>query len=285
MLMLAADAIRLAGDVDGSRSLLRTVRQPELAATGGRDVIAEAASALGDHRFVLDLLEQPADDYQRRIQALALAAVGTDAQAEEGIQMLDELVTSSNEDVAQAAALSRLLLTLTRPGTDWSSTAEQRLADTAHTPMAISLKANWLGRHEQWQEVDALLASYGDEGWALEARLEALAGHPDASLRKGAAERVLLQTPEPSVRFSCGVTLYEAGERDRGLAEAQQVARDPSAELYVRTEAYRFLASKAIEHRDGRVALTLLGEWAELEPQSPALNALFPRAAALLSQK
>jgi hypothetical protein len=87
------------------------------------------------------------------------------------------------------------------------------------------------------------------------------------------------------VRFSCGITLYDAGERERGLAEARQVAQDPSGELYVRTEAYRFLTSKAIDDGDGRGAVALLGDWAELEPQSPALNALFPRAAALLSQR
>ena len=33
---------------------------------------------------------------------------------------------------------------------------------------------------------------------------------------------------------------------------------------------------------EGSVAITLLGEWAELDPQGPALNALFVPASALL---
>lgn len=283
MLMLASDATMLAGDVTAARSILENARESELSATGGREVIASAASRIGAHRLVLTLLESPADDHQRRERATSLAAVGTDPQAREAIKELDRLVSSDGE-LGESAALNRLLVTLIRPGTSWSDEAERRLAGTTHKRVAVSLKANWLGRRQRYDDVDVLLKPYEDQSWALEARLEALQGHPEDSVRKAAAERMLLEAPDPDVRFTCGVTLYQAGDQLRGLAEAKQVARDRAAELYVRTEAYRFLVTKEIENERGQNAVDLLTEWSEIEPHSKALSALWVPAAARLNR-
>jgi hypothetical protein len=280
ILMLAADALALQGEVEDARDLLMQVTPDELAARDVADVLGNAALRTLGPREALRLTEDaPLTDGIRRIRATAtLEAGAVPADRAKARAELDELVLQGGEEAAEAA-FARLDDAMERGG--WSEPAEACLIASGHRRPALLLRAFYLGsRHASWAEAYELFDDYAETRWGCAARLRVATSWGRYSIMTAAADALMTKAPGHVLTVECGRAYARTGAFQRATEVLRPVAEDDTAPRSVRADAYFLLVRIAgIELDDWELAAELHRAWVRVRPGDTRASTFAPTIA------
>ena len=282
LLMLAADALGLQGEVTAARELLGQVRSAELTAPDIADVLGNAAQRTLDPRLALKLTDKArkAEAGIKRIRATATLELGAGpAERRKAVETLQRLVAADGPESDEAAFA---LLDDALGHGDWSATAEQRLASGRHQRVAVILNALWLGHKKaNWEAAYELFEPHLDRRWALVGRLRVATSWGKHSVMVAAADAMMSAGPGQPLKVECGRAYMRAGKLDRAREALIQVANDDTASSLTRAEAYAQLVRIVGPMKNNWAEADELHKgWVKVRPGDARASALAPTIAA-----
>jgi hypothetical protein len=287
LLMLAADALGLQGELAGARDILVEALPAELAAPDVAEVLGLAAIRTFAPREALELTKDAEQTSAVRcIRATAtLQVVGASTtQRRQAVDELDVLVAEGGLNGLDAA-FSRLMEAMAHG--DWSDAAERLLTETGHERPATVLKALYLGaRKADWEGAYALVDQMSDEAWAPPARLRLACRWGKHSVIREAADALMATAPGQGLRLECGQAYGKIREYARAREVLMSVANDDTAPSALRAHAYALLVLTVGRHlQDWAEADRLHQAWIDLRPGDARASAFAPEIANRLARE
>jgi tetratricopeptide (TPR) repeat protein len=260
ILMMASDARSLLRDLDGAAALLEKARPEEVAADEGAAVLGDAALRAGAPELALRFVEgiDPADDGLRRIAASARGDLGGHGRAQ-ALTELEEMALKGGSE-AQAAAVSRLILTMPPAWAKWNDEVALVLDGTEFERHATAMRILRMAPSEP-DDALQLATDLPRESWAAEVRLRVAGIAGDTEKTAASAKEFLAFSPDGAGRLLAAQGLAQSGETERAGEVAATVARDPNSPARVRSDGFH-IAMKTLADRDEwKVAEQTWEEW------------------------
>jgi hypothetical protein len=273
MLMLAADALAVIGELPRTSVLLEQAREEELASTDGAVVLADSAIRSMNPRLALRLTESAdeADPMVRRIRAEALEEVGTQSERQQALRTLEEIVEQGGSQ-APEAAFYRLTCSIGgQPLAEWHEASYQSLMGTRFERAGIITRAHYLAqRKSAYRQAEELLRPHLSELWAKVARVRIAHTWRNTRVLTEAADDLMLAGPSQPYKLEAGYAYRLAGQHRRAQEVFASVARDRAAPPMARAQAYdQLLRIVGIGLGDWKLAARFHDEWVRLRPGDP----------------
>lgn len=270
LLMLAADATALQGELEDAAALLRTAREEERRTRDQRIVLADAALRAQAHADALTLLNglDAAPDVDA-MRAQATLRTGDEAERRSAWDSLVELLADEHAEdhVRRRSAHALLLSSWLLDDVEFPDPAAQFVAAEGNLREPTVSRAFYEHRAGDAPAARELLQAHEPSGWAFEAALQLALWDDDVDEIFRLAERVLRETTDPHLRLLCAVRLDDAGQRDRCRDIASAIAQDETLPARDRGEAFAVLADVIVEREgDHQEGLKWLNRWAHAVP-------------------
>jgi hypothetical protein len=267
-----------AGDPGEARDLISAAEAAgEIAEREAAWNFSLAASFLGDPERALQLMPAGGDNYVR-VQRAAIA-VAADLDVEHAVRELDQLVGAPEFDVAQAAAIARIIA-----AHNPSIELPEALADGLENgPRLLAhAKAARAAATGNLVEAQALLTDLDDPvSLGLRADLTAAAGNAQRAVRL--MERLVAIAPDGLNRLRLADRRRAAGDLTNARVDALAVAESPAATASLRREAYAMAAATASGEGDMPALEEVATAWTRFDPS--AADAIWWRVYALARQR
>jgi hypothetical protein len=270
LVMLAADATVVQGDLEDAAALLRGALNEEKASEGGHLVLADAALRAQDHAGALALLAPlPSSPSVDAMRAQAQINIGDDATRRAAWNRMQELLADADAEdhVADRCAHVLIFAANDLPDLPFPDAAADRIAAQGDTRGPIIARALWLHRGGHADEARELLHAQEPASWAFEAALQLALWEDDVDEIARLATRVLRDTDEPHLRLVCARQLAAAGDTDRSREVAAAIALDTAVAPRDRGDAFALLGHLIVERAgDHEEGLLWLRRWSEEVP-------------------
>lgn len=237
LLSRAAEAKLIASDPDGAGATVELATDAERVGRA-RPVLARAALFAGRSDLAISIANDAPDDETRLLLAQVQIDSSESSVRNSAVEVLDQLMFSSDESVRRDAALARALACLSEPDPpEWSLRAEELLrAEHADSADIIRARAH-LARRE-FDEAEAILRpKVNDNPKALDALVDAAAMRGEFGLALERAEVLKERAPGPESALTHARLLRANGRLPEALDELAAVARTQEPLLPQRRES------------------------------------------------
>jgi hypothetical protein len=269
LLMLAADATAVQGELEDAATLLRTARQEEQSSRDQRIVLADAALRAQAHPEALALLDGLDGRDVSAMRAQALLRTGDPPAQHAAWDELSGLLDDQDSEahVRDRCAQILLMASWQIDGVEFPERASAAVAHAGDTHSATVARAFYEHRRGDAETARTLLRAHEPHSWAFEAELQLALWDDDVDETLRLADRVLAVTADPHMRLLCAVRLADAGQRDRCREIAAAIAQDETLPTRDRAEAFAALVDVVVEREgDHREGLDWLERWADAIP-------------------
>jgi hypothetical protein len=247
LLMMAADARSLLRDREGARSTLEEALPREISTDQGAAVLGDAALRSGDPKLALRFVDgAKPDDGIKRISASARADLGGPGEAK-ALAELEALALGGGEE-AEAAAISRLILTMVPNRAPWSEKVATVAEGGEHDRHVKVLRTLNLAASDPDAGLE-MARSLPSEPWAAEVRLRVAGIAADNQAMSVAAREFLSFSPDGAGRLLAAQGLAQAGDLERAGEVSGSVARDPNTPAHIRSDGFHIFM-KTLADRD-----------------------------------
>lgn len=269
LIMLAADAAGVQGDLEAAAELLQIALPEELEAEDARMVLADAALRAQARTAALELLEP----VEQNVTVDAMRAQAQIHSTDESVRAaartrLEEIFDAGEDDHARERAAHILLGTAPDfPDLPFPEAASSYLIEQGDTRGSFVARALWLHSIGRPDEARALTRAHEPARWAYEVGLQIALEDDDIATVVQLADRVLTDSDDPTLRLVCARQFAAAGRLERSREVATALATDESAPTWARAEAFMQLAYLLIEREgDHQEGLEWLRRWSDAIP-------------------
>lgn len=276
----AIDALLMADERGRALSLMAEdqLTEGELSSSINRQLLAQQLLRAGRSDLATRLLPD-LDDHDEASKLLhAMAAVqGGAADGPTLKKALETLDAALDGDRRLAAAQARLIASL-RHGFEWSSAAEDTVAEVDPGLLA-AMRAQWLAKEESWEEAEATLLPHFAEPRAQLALLEIAIARDDRDRIGIRATEILHQPSDPAVRLEAARALTGVDEAEAAETELGSLAESSEVPVEVREAAFAELAEILTQSERHLDLLATTDAW--LGVRADAVNAAWGKVHAL----
>ncbi len=265
-----SEAIRVLNEIPDPRRLSRDAAADaaELALLAERPDLARRFVPPGVH-----------DARSQLVVADALTQSDKASDRSRGTAALEQLITSTEAEIATSAAVALLVAATKSRDISWSDDAAQVVAQ-AKPEAAIALRAEHEALHGNFDEAQKILLPKSDRPAALRRLRDYAAMAGQWGLARDRTQALLRDGNDPRDRLALGEALRKLGDIEEARLAFASVANDRDAPAPLRDSAFGSNVDLLSTNRDYESILRLAREWRTALPDSrnAAWNEVFALA-------